>query len=154
MRRPFLACAFLLATALPVAGHAQDATVLTTSCAPAPSAGAAAPGGEPDLAGLWDFHMDVGGVPSFGLLTLGRLDGRYAGTLTPVRTAPVIVRSLAVSGRTVRMVVGSAEGDVAYDAVLSGAGDRMCGTVTYHGGRLYPMVAQRRPQRAGPVSAR
>lgn len=143
MRHRLFACAVMLAAALPVAAHAQDATVLKTTCAQEPSGAA----GEPDLSGLWDFYMDVGGVPSFGLLTLGRLDGRYAGTLTPVRTAPVIVRSLTVTGRKVRMIVGSREGDVAYDAVLSGAADRMCGLVAYHGGLLHPMVAQRRPQR-------
>ncbi|WP_041372940.1 hypothetical protein [Phenylobacterium zucineum] len=143
MRHRLFACAVMLAAALPLAAHAQDATVLKTTCAQEPSGAA----GEPDLSGLWDFYMDVGGVPSFGLLTLGRLDGRYAGTLTPVRTAPVIVRSLTVTGRNVRMIVGSREGDVAYDAVLSGAADRMCGLVAYHGGLLHPMVAQRRPQR-------
>ncbi|HVI32085.1 hypothetical protein [Phenylobacterium sp.] len=151
MRHPLFACAFMLAAAMPAAGQAQVTTVLTTSCAPGPSGAAAS---EPDLSGLWDFYMDVGGAPSFGLLTIGRLDGRHAGTLTPVRTAPVVVRSLAVSGGKVRMIVGSGEGDVAYDAALSAAGDRMCGTVTYHGGVLYPMVAQRRPQRAGGASAR
>lgn len=144
MRHRLFACAFMLVTVCPVAGYAQDATVLQTTC---PSGPSGPPAVEPDLSGLWDFYMDVGGVPSFGLLTIGRLDGRYAGTLTPVRTAPVIVRSLTVGERKVRMIVGSREGDVAYDAVLSGAADRMCGTVTYHGGRLYPMVAQRRPQR-------
>lgn len=155
MRHGLIACALMLAAALPAAASAEDTTILTTTCAAAPSgAGAGAPDGEPDLAGLWDFYMDVGGVPSFGLLTVGRLDGRYAGTLTPVRTAPVIVRSLTVAGRKVRMVVGSLEGDVAYDATLSGAGDRMCGVVAYHGGRLHPMVAQRRPQRAGASTAR
>jgi len=151
MRHRLLACAFMLATAAPVAGLAQEATVLKTTCPPGPAPAAGAAAGEPDLAGLWDFHMDVGGVPSFGLLTIGRLDGRYGGTLTPVRTAPVIVRSLTVSGRTVRLVVGSLEGDVIYDAALSGAGDRMCGIVAYHGGQLIPMVAQRRrPPASGP----
>ncbi|WP_309090190.1 hypothetical protein [Phenylobacterium sp.] len=147
--KPF-ACALMLAAAaaVPATALARETTVLETTCAPSPSPAAGAPAArEPDLAGLWDFYMDVGGVPSFGLLSLGRLDGRYAGTLTPVRTAPVIVRSLTVSDRKVKLVVGSPEGDVAYDAVLSGAGDRMCGTVTYHGGLLHPMVAQRRPQR-------
>ena len=147
MRHPLFACALMLVTAIPVAGFAQDATVLKTTCAQGPSDTAGAPASEPELSGLWDFYMDVGGVPSFGLLTVGRLDGRYAGTLTPVRTAPVVVRSLKVSDRKVQLIVGSGEGDVTYDAVLSGAADRMCGTVTYHGGLLYPMVAQRRPQR-------
>ena len=146
MRHRLFACALMLVTAAPVAGFAQDATLLETSCqGPAHAAGAAA--GEPDLAGLWDFYMDVGGIPSFGLLTIGRLDGHYGGTLTPVRTAPVVLRSLTVSGRNVRMIVGSLEGDVTLNATLSGPADRMCGVVTYHGGLLYPMVAQRRPQR-------
>lgn len=140
MRQRLFACALMLVTAVPGAGLAQDATVLKTTCGPS----AAAPAGEPDLTGLWDVYMDVGGTPSFGLLTVGRLHGHYAGTLTPVRTAPVVVRSLTVSGQTVRMVVGSREGDVIYNAALSGAADRMCGVVTYHGGLLHPMVAQRR----------
>lgn len=147
MRHRLLACALALVTAAPAAGLAQDATVLKTTCPKGPSPAAGAAAGEPDLAGLWDVYMDVGGIPSFGLLTVGRLDGRYAGTLTPVRTAPVVLRSLTVSDRDVRMVVGSAEGDVTYNAVLSGPGDRMCGIVNYHGGQLLPMVAQRRPQR-------
>lgn len=145
MRHPLLACALMLAAAAPAVGLAQEATVLKTSCAGAPPPAAAA--GEPDLSGQWDFYIDAGGVPSFGLLSLGRLDGRYAGTLTPVRTATVIVRSLTVSDRKVQMVVGSREGDVTYNALLSGPGDRMCGIVAYHGGLSYPMVAQRRSQR-------
>lgn len=147
MRHRLLACALMLVTAPPAAGLAQDATLLKTTCPKGPSPAAGAAASEPDLAGLWDFYMDVGGVPSFGLLTIGRLDGRYAGTLTPVRTAPVVLRSLTVRDQNVRMIVGSAEGDVAYNAVLSGPGDRMCGIVSYHGGQLLPMVAQRRPQR-------
>jgi len=147
MRRRLFACAFMLVSAVPFAGFAQDATVLKTTCAQGPSGPAGAPAGDPDLSGLWDFYMDVGGVPSFGLLTVGQVDGRYAGTLTPVRTAPVVVRSLTVSGQKVQLIVGSREGDVTYNAMLSGAADRMCGIVTYHGGLLYPMVAQRRPQR-------
>jgi len=147
MRHALFAFAFTLVTAIPVAGHAQDTTVLKTTCVQGPSRVAGAPHGEPDLSGLWDVYMDVGGVPSFGLLTVGQLDGRLAGTLTPVRTAPVVVRSLTVRDQKVQMIVGSREGDVTYNAVLSGAADRMCGIVTYHGGLLYPMVAQRRPQR-------
>lgn len=146
MRHHLFACALMLATAAPGMGLAQDATVLKTSCAGAPPPAAVA-AGEPDLSGQWDFYIDAGGVPSFGLLSLGRLDGRYAGTLTPVRTATVIVRSLTVSDRTVQMIVGSREGDVTYNALLSGPGDRMCGIVAYHGGLSYPMVAQRRSQR-------
>ncbi|MCR5875030.1 hypothetical protein LRS10_13075 [Phenylobacterium sp. J426] len=144
MRHRLLACALMLATAAPAAGFAQQPTVLKTTCDGGPSRPADPAAGAADLAGVWDFYLDVGGVPSFGLLAVGRLDGRYGGTLTPVRTAPVILRSLTVSDQTVRMVVGSAEGDVIFDGVLSGAADRMCGIVAYHGGQLLPMVAQRR----------
>jgi hypothetical protein len=146
MRHRLLACALMLAAAAPAAGLAQEATVLKTTCAKGTPAGAAA--NPPDLAGLWDFYLDVGGVPSFGLLSIGRLDERYGGTLTPVRTAPVVLRSLTVSDQDVRMVVGSREGDVTFNGVLSGSADRMCGIVTYHGGQLLPMVAQRRSQPA------
>lgn len=145
MHQRLFATILLLAAAIPAAGFAQDDIAFKTACAATPTAADAA--ADPDLAGLWDFYMDVGGVPSFGLLSVGRLDGRYGGTLTPVRTAPVVLRSLTVNDRKVRMVVGSLEGDVTYDATLSGAGDRMCGIVAYHGGQLHPMVAQRRPQR-------
>lgn len=151
MRHALFACALMLVTAAPAAAFAQDATLLKPTCAKGPPPAAADTAREPDLAGLWDFYIDAGGIPSFGLLTVGRLDGRYAGTLTPVRTAPVILRSLTVSEQGVRMVVGSREGDVIYNATLSGPGDRMCGVVAYHGGLLYPMVAQRRSQ---PASAR
>jgi len=147
MRHRLFACALMLVTAAPAAGLAQDVTLLKTTCPKGPSPAAGAAAGEPDLSGLWDFYMDVGGIPSFGLLSVGRIDGRYGGTLTPVRTAPVVLRSLTVSDQNVRMIVGSGEGDVTYNAVLSGPGDRMCGVVTYHGGQLLPMVAQRRPQR-------
>jgi hypothetical protein len=136
----------MLATAAPAAGFAQDATLLKTTCAKGPSSAAGAGANEPDLTGLWDFYLDAGGIPSFGLLTVGRLDGRYGGTLTPVRTAPVVLRSLTVSDQNVRMIVGSREGDVTFHATLSGPADRMCGVVAYHGGLSYPMVAQRRSQ--------
>ncbi|MDR7231314.1 hypothetical protein J2X45_002409 [Caulobacter sp. BE264] len=144
MQNQLFACGLILVTAAPAVSLAQDATVLKTTCAERSLRSASAPAGEPDLAGLWDVYMDVGGVPSFGLLSVGRLDGRYGGTLTPMRTAPVVLRSLTVTDRKVQLIVGSREGDVAYNALLSDAADRMCGIVTYHGGQLYPMVAQRR----------
>lgn len=151
MRHRLLARALVLLAAAPAAGFAQEAT-LRTSCAPGAAPSAAA-GAAPDLAGLWDFYLDAGGIPSFGLLSVGRMDGRYGGTLTPVRTAPVLVRSLALTGPNVRLVVGSPEGDVIFDGTLSAAGDRMCGVVAYHGGQLFPMVAQKRRQ-AGPADRR
>jgi hypothetical protein len=37
------------------------------------------------------------------------------------------------------------DGDILFDGTLSAKGDRMCGTVTYLGGRTFPMLAQKRP---------
>lgn len=146
MRHRLFACALMFAAAAPASGFAQDATVLKTTCAKGAPRPAGAAASQPDLAGLWDIYLDVGGIPSFGLLSIGWLDERYGGTLTPVRTAPVVLRSLTVSDEKVRMIVGSREGDVIFNGVLSGSADRMCGIVTYHGGQLLPMVAQRRSQ--------
>jgi hypothetical protein len=102
-------------------------------------------GEAPSLHGTWDFLMDVAGTPSFGLLSIGLVDGGYGGSLTPVRTAPVVLRSITVTGNSIRIAAASREGDVLFDGRLSAKGDRMCGTVTYHDGRTFPMVAQKRP---------
>ena len=61
------------------------------------------------------------------------------------RTAPVVLRKISLAGNSIRMVVASREGDVLFDGKLSAKGDLMCGTVTYHGGETFPMVAQKRP---------
>ncbi|MCJ8157274.1 hypothetical protein [Sphingomonas sp. LaA6.9] len=109
-------------------------------------AGAATTGGEaPNLHGNWDFLMDVGGEPSFGLMSIGFVGNAYGGSLTPVRTAPVVVRTITLTGNSIHMAVASREGDVLFDGTLSAKGDRMCGTVTYHSGRSFPMVAHKRP---------
>jgi hypothetical protein len=109
-------------------------------------AGAATAGGEaPNLHGNWDFLMDAGGEPSFGLMSIGFVGDTYGGSLTPVRTAPVVVRTITLTGYSIHMVVASREGDVLFDGTLSANGNRMCGTVTYHGGRTLAMVAQKRP---------
>jgi len=135
-----LACLTALASAIATPAAAQETTTtLRTTCAPGES-----PAANPDLSGIWDFYMDVGGEPSFGLLTISRLDGAYGGTLTPVRTAPLIVRRITVDGPKVALIVASLEGDVAFNATLSGDGYRLCGIVDYHGGLKLPMVAQRR----------
>lgn len=134
--------AFAAAFAVPAAVAAQPATSIAVNC----GAGAVAAGGEaPNLHGNWDFLMDVEGTPSFGLLSIGLVDGGYGGSLTPVRTAPVVLRRITLAGNSIHMVVASREGDVLFDGRLSANGDRMCGTVTYHGGRTFPMVAQKRP---------
>ena len=60
-------------------------------------------------------------------------------------TAPVVLRELTVTGDRFHMAVASREGDVLFDGVLSPKGDRMCGTMTYHGGPTFPAMAQKRP---------
>jgi hypothetical protein len=128
--------------AVPAAFADQPVTSIAVNC----DSEATAAGAEvPNLHGTWDFLMDVGGTPSFGLLSIGLVDGGYGGSLTPVATAPVVLRKITVSGTSIRMVVASREGDVVFDGRLSAKGDRMCGNVTYHGGRTFPMVAQKRP---------
>lgn len=134
--------ALAAALAAPAAFSAESVAPIAVNC----GADAATASGEaPNLHGNWDFLMDVDGTPSFGLLSIGLIDGGYGGSLTPARTAPVVVRRITVTGNTVRMVVASGEGDVVFDGRLSAKGDRMCGTVTYHNGRAFPMTAQKRP---------
>lgn len=123
---------------------ASEAVSMRFTC-PAP---AAAPSQPPELPGLWDMVMDVGGTPSFGLLSLGMSDSKLAGSLA-LNAGVVVVRSLTVEGQAVAMVVASGEGDVRFDGTLAADGKRMCGIVTYHGGRKLAMVAQKRPGREG-----
>ena len=100
----------------------------------------------PDLSGSWDMVMDVGGNPSFGLLSVGRSGTALAGSIA-LNAGVAVVRSLTLDGRTVAMIVTTGEGDVRFDGSLASDGKRMCGIVTYHGGRKYEMVAQKRPVR-------
>jgi hypothetical protein len=106
-----------------------------------PQAGAEAP----NLHGHWDFMMVPRGVPSFGLMSIGFVGTDYGGSLAPTRTAPVVLRNATLNGNRVAMLVASTEGDVRFDGQLSAKGDIMCGTVTYHGGETFPMIAQKRP---------
>jgi len=85
------------------------------------------------------------GIPSFGVMSIGFVGAEYGGSLAPVRTAPVVLRRITSIGNSIHMVVASREGDVLFDGRLSAKGDFMCGTVTYHGGETFPMVAQKRP---------
>ena len=134
-----LAAAF---AAAPETIAAQPAPPVALSC----DAGVAAAGGEaPNLHGHWDFLMVPRGIPSFGLMSIGFVGADYGGSLAPARTAPVVLRSIALAGNSIHMVVASREGDVLFDGRLSAKGDYMCGTVTYHGGETFPMIAQRRP---------
>jgi hypothetical protein len=146
-----LALAAVLAASAAFA--ARPATPIALNC----DAGAAAEGGgAPNLHGHWDFLMIPRGTPSFGLMSIGFLGADYGGSLAPVRTAPVVLRKITLTGNSIQMVVASTEGDVRFDGRLSAKGDFMCGTVTYHGGETFPMVAQKRPStyQAQPQRAR
>ena len=135
-----LALVAVFATTAAVA--AQPASQIAMTC----DAGAAKTGGDaPNLHGHWDFLMVPRGMPSFGLMSIGFVGAEYGGSLAPVRTAPVVLRKISLAGSRIHMVVASREGDVLFDGTLSAKGDTMCGTVTYHGGEKFPMVAQRRP---------
>ena len=130
------------AVTAPEAVEAQPATSIAMSC----DAGEAAAGGEaPNLHGHWDFLLVPRGLPSFGLMSIGFVGADYGGSLAPARTAPVVLRRIALTGNVIQLVVASREGDVRFDGRLSAKGDYMCGTVTYHGGETFPMVAQKRP---------
>jgi len=134
--------ALAAALAAPAPAAAPPATSIALTC----DAGAAPAGGEAaNLHGHWDFLMVPRGTPSFGLMSIGFVGADYGGSLAPVRTAPVVLRKISLAGNSIRMVVASREGDVLFDGKLSAKGDLMCGTVTYHGGETFPMVAQKRP---------
>jgi hypothetical protein len=135
---------FALAAALgtPTASVAQSATSIAINC----DAEAASADDEIlNLHGNWDFLMNVGGTPNFGLLSIGFVDDAYGGSLALWMTAPVVLRKVTLTGVSFRMDVASREGDVLFSGRLSAKGDRMCGTITYHGGRTFPAVAQKRP---------
>lgn len=137
-----LATTLAAAFAAPAGWAASPAASVAMTC----EAGAEAAGGEtPNLHGNWDFLMVPQGSPSFGVMSIGFVGAEYGGALVPARTAPVVLRSITLEGSRVRMVVASTEGDVIFDGRLSAKGDFMCGTVTYHGGATFPMVAQKRP---------
>ncbi len=133
-----------LAAALtaPAAVAAQPAASIAVSCGPGP----ATAGGEvPNLHGNWDVLFEAAGTPNFGLLAIGPIDGGLGGSLSLWSTAPVVLRAIRLTGNAIHMAVGTPGGDVLFDGRLSARGDRMCGTVTYHDGRTFPMVAQKRP---------
>jgi hypothetical protein len=104
------------------------------------------PSQPPELSGQWDMVMDVGGIPSFGLLSLGVSDKRLAGSIA-LNAGVAVVRSLTSDGRTVAMMVSTGEGDVRFDGSLASDGRRMCGIVSYHGGQKFGMIAQKRSDR-------
>lgn len=134
--------AWAAAFAAPAAIAAQPATAIAVNCDEGRDTAIAE---APNLHGHWDFLMVPRGLASFGLMTIGFVGADYGGSLAPVRTAPVVLRKISLSGSDIQMVVASREGDVLFKGRLSAKGDFMCGTVTYHGGETFPMVAQKRP---------
>ncbi|MBN8488530.1 MAG: hypothetical protein J0M20_12510 [Burkholderiales bacterium] len=139
-------CMMKLALAACCVVPAAMASQLGESMALTCDAGVVNDNGEPpNLHGSWDFLMVPQGKPSFGLMSIGFVGAEYGGSLVPARTAPVVVRRITLTGQRIQMVVASRDGDVQLDGQLSAKGDFMCGTVTYHGGVSFPMVAQKRP---------
>lgn len=139
-------CLNTIALAAAFAASAAEAAQPTPTVAFNCHAGPAVAGAEvSNLHGHWDFLMVPRGLPSFGLMSIGSIGPDYGGSLAPARTAPVVVRKITLSGNSIHMIVASTEGDVLFDGRLSAKGDFMCGTVTYHGGETFPMVAQKRP---------
>lgn len=128
----------LASAAVPAA--ASEASTMRFEC----SASTTKPSQSHELSGLWDMVMDVGGVPSFGLLSLGMSGTELAGSLS-LNAGVVVVRSLTFDGQTVAMIVASGEGDVRFDGSLASDGKRMCGIVSYHRGQKFEMIAQKRP---------
>ena len=126
----------------PAPADGQPTPSLSMQCAAGP---VSANTQSPNLHGHWDFLMVPRGLPSFGLMSIGFVGAEYGGSLAPARTAPVVLRKVSLTGHKIHMTVASREGDVLFDGQLSPKGDYMCGTVTYHGGETFPMIAQRRP---------
>jgi hypothetical protein len=121
------------------------ATAQNAPAAPCARYTVSTPATAPDLQGVWDFVMDTGPQLSRGTMALGPIDGAWAGSLTPYATNSLAIRKLTLDGAAVKMVVASREGDVVFTAGLFEGGAMMCGTVAYHGGRIYPMIARQRP---------
>ena len=137
-----LALTLALASAA-VPATASEATTMKFEC-PDPDT---KPAQSPDLSGSWDLVMDVGGNPSFGLLSVGRSGAGFAGSIA-LNAGVAVARSLTFDGQVVALIVATGEGDVRFDGSLASDGKRMCGIVSYHGGQKYGMIAQKRPSRA------
>ena len=125
-----------------VPAGASEAATMRFEC-PAPIT---KPSQSTDLSGLWDVVMDVAGVPSFGILSLGTSGTELGGSLA-LSAGVVVVRSLSIDGQTATMIVASREGDVRFDGSLASDGKRMCGIVSYHRGQKFEMIAQKRADR-------
>ena len=147
--KEIIACLALSSAAVPAA--ASEGATMRFECRQVTTK----PVQSSELAGSWDMVMDVGGIPSFGLLSLGMSDKRLAGSVA-LNAGVAVVRSLTSDGQTVSMIVATGEGDVRFDGSITSDGKRMCGIVSYHGGQKFEMVAQKRParERASAASSR
>ena len=137
--RPLLLVAALVM--LPSQLHGQTGYTPLPACSTVTRTSSLPHDSVPDLAGIWDFRIDVGNAISTGTMALGHMDDAYAGALTPDATNTVAIRRLTLKGDSVHMSVASREGDVLFDGRLTGAHDTLCGIVTYHRGVRYPMIA-------------
>jgi hypothetical protein len=99
----------------------------------------------PDLAGRWTFQVLTGGDDATqGAMTLVANRDGYSGTLTTDQGAnTLVVRSLALDGADMRMLVESPDGNVTFEGLLSPSGASFDGTVTYHTGQRFPMSGVR-----------
>lgn len=143
----FKLCLWLTLAACPTLAEPRvlDATPLTVNQCDQLGEFAAGAAPPPNLQGVWDFTMDTQPRLSRGFLVLGPVDGAWAGSLTPYATNSLAIRTLVLQAQAVRMVVASREGDVVFTGRLVGDGTIMCGTVAYHGGRVFPMIVRQRP---------
>lgn len=98
----------------------------------------------PNLAGAWDFTVDVGASVTRGSMTLVRSGTGYSGELRAAGPNALPVRSVVVTGTQVDLAVESPEGPVTFRGVLASDANSMVGEVTYHGGRRFPMRVIRR----------
>jgi hypothetical protein len=137
-----------LAVTLLASGTAgAQSTRSTPATPPVPTAANATRLGDSrDLQGLWDFTMRAGDRTSPGFLALGPVERGWAGSITMYLTNTLAIRTLTVTGDSVRMVVASREGEVQFRGRLSSDGRTMDGIVDYHGGARLPMTATRRAQ--------
>jgi len=95
MMKRLMTLALTVALAAPAAVTARPTPSIAVNC----TAEALTPRGEaPNLHGTWDFVMDVGGTPNFGLLSIGFVGNEYGGSLALWMTAPVILRELTLTG--------------------------------------------------------
>lgn len=143
----FIRVAALSALTLAVPGNGQTTSEAAPELSLCPEAGTPVPlpPASTDLAGQWDFLIDVAGTPSRGVLALGHMDGAYAGAASPAATNTVAVRRLTVSGREIQMAIASrSDGDIHFSGQLVGNGGLICGIMTYHQGRRFRMVAVQR----------